>query len=89
MPKRGFWNDRNYYQMQDVSYVKSRGRMFRLVYGSDGVTVQGYDVQSRLIEMLADEGVRDIRAGVSVQGTSLLSSLLKPWLSLLRICWRK
>ena len=89
MPKRGFWNDRNYYQAQRVSYVKSSGRMYRLVYGQDGTVVQGYDLEGRVIEMLTDKGVGDIRAGVSVKGTSLFSSLLKPWLPLLRICWRK
>ena len=84
MPKRGFWNDRNYYQAQRVSYVKSSGRMFRLVYGQDGTVVQGYDVEGRFYEEM-----EAMYAFHSKQGTLLLSSFLTLWLPLLRICWRK
>lgn len=86
MPKRGFWNDRNYYQAQKVSYVKSSGRMMRLVYGQDGTVVQGYDLTRKIFEELTDRAKYDF---LSKQGTSLVSSFLLRWYDLLRICWRK
>ena len=84
MPKRGFWNDRNYYQAQDVRYVKSSGRMYRLVYGQDGMVVQGYDIGERIMNTASS-----LVPYERLEGTSLLSSFLERWHGLLRICWRK
>jgi len=49
MPKRGFWNDRNHYQAQEVRYVVGAGEVYRLVVAADG-SVQGYGVYERWTE---------------------------------------